>query len=111
MPVTRRKKLIHIALLKWAVSRCHTAVVLFQKPPTTLEGFFIWCKMNTTNLSKIDLTSMQDGELKETIRQFPYPSQWSDGAAFDYALSRLTHMNGARYANSGDKKVFTTSLR
>jgi hypothetical protein len=36
------KEILYIALLKWAVSRCHTAVVLFQKPPTTLEGLFFW---------------------------------------------------------------------
>jgi len=89
----------------------HTVKALFQKPPTAKNGLFFWYKMNTTNLSKIDLTSMQDGELKETIRKFPYPSNWIDGAAFDYALARLTHMNGARYSSSGNKKVFTTSLR
>lgn len=65
--------------------------------------------MNT--FSEIDLIKMTDFEFLATIRAWPMESKWSDKKAFAYGLSRLTHMNGARYAQTGNTRAFTTSMR
>lgn len=63
------------------------------------------------NYSTSQVLQMSDAEFLATIRTYSMPSQWTDGAAFDYALSRLTHMNGRRYAETGNVKAFTHSMR
>ena len=66
-------------------------------------------KMNT--FSEIDLIRMSDFEFLATIRAWPMESKWSDKKAFAHGLLRLTHMNGARYTQTGKITAFTKSIR
>lgn len=54
---------------------------------------------------------MNDFEFMAAIRKYSMRSQWQDEAAFDFALSRLTHMSGKRYLQTGNIKAFTHSMR
>jgi len=59
----------------------------------------------------VQVRQMNDFEFIEILRQFPMKSQWQDGAAFEFAASRLMHMSGKRYLQTGNIKAFTHSIR
>ena len=63
------------------------------------------------NYNMQQVRGMSDSEFLAAIRKYSLPSQWADQSAFEYALSRLTHMNGQRYLQGGNIKMFTNSIR
>lgn len=65
----------------------------------------------STEITVQQLRQMPDGQFLDTLRRFPYASMWQDKDASAFAEAHLAHLNGRRYAKTGNPKSFTHSIR
>lgn len=77
-----------------------------QRRPTSKKGLFYWRKMEKTAITPIQLSKMTDAEFLAHCRKFPFPSQWTNYAAYSSADYRLALIQGARYVATGKTDSF-----